>query len=51
INFDREPQTLEHGERVAQLLAAAVLRIAWVTAEELPESGRGGGGFGSTGRR
>ena len=50
INLDREPQTLQHGERVAQLLAAAVLRIDWKTADELPRSGRGAGGFGSTGR-
>ena len=50
INLDREPQTLQHGERVAQLLAAAVLRIDWRPADELPKSGRGAGGFGSTGR-
>ena len=50
INFDREPQTLEHGERIAQLLVAAVLRIRWQPADELPGSGRGVGGFGSTGR-
>jgi dUTP pyrophosphatase len=49
INFDREPQILRHGERIAQLLAAAVLRIQWRLAGELPESGRGSGGFGSTG--
>jgi dUTP pyrophosphatase len=50
INFDREPQSLEHGERIAQLLVAPVLRIRWEPAESLPESGRGAGGFGSTGR-
>jgi dUTP pyrophosphatase len=50
INFDSEPQTLEHGERIAQLLAAAVLRIEWRPADGLPASGRGAGGFGSTGR-
>ena len=50
INFDREPQTLEHGERVAQLLISAVLRIVWQPADALPSSGRGTGGFGSTGR-
>ncbi|HSK18540.1 MAG TPA: dUTP diphosphatase [Longimicrobiales bacterium] len=50
INLDRDPQTLQHGERIAQLLAAAVLRIDWKPAAELPQSGRGAGGFGSTGR-
>jgi dUTP pyrophosphatase len=51
INFDAEPQTIEHGERIAQLLVAPVARIAWVPAEELPATERGAGGFGSTGRR
>lgn len=50
INFDREPQRIEHGERVAQLLVAQVLRIAWAPSDALPETERGAGGFGSTGR-
>lgn len=50
INFDKEPQTLAQGERIAQLLVAQVMRIRWRPAETLPESGRGSGGFGSTGR-
>lgn len=50
INFDKEPQTLARGERVAQLLVAQVMRIRWQPAASLPESGRGAGGFGSTGR-
>lgn len=50
INFDREPQEIEHGERIAQLLVARVLRIDWELAAELTPSTRGEGGFGSTGR-
>ena len=50
INFDTAPQEIAHGERIAQLLIAQVVRIEWQPAEELPESGRGAGGFGSTGR-
>ena len=50
INFDAAPQEILHGERIAQMLLARVLRIAWEQAESLPESGRGSGGFGSTGR-
>ena len=50
INFDTQPQTLERGERIAQLLVAHVLRIEWQPSQSLPESGRGSGGFGSTGR-
>ncbi len=50
INLDREPQEIEHGERIAQMLLARVLPIEWQPADELPPSGRGEGGFGSTGR-
>lgn len=49
INFDREPQQIAHGERIAQLLVSAVAQIAWHTVEALPASGRDAGGFGSTG--
>lgn len=49
INFDSEPQTLEAGERVAQLLVARVVRIDWEPVDALPDSERGSGGFGSTG--
>lgn len=50
INLDAGPQTIEHGDRIAQLLVAAVIRIAWEEIDELPTSERGTGGFGSTGR-
>jgi dUTP pyrophosphatase len=49
VNLDTLPQTIEHGERIAQMLIARVVRIDWHTAEELPVSERGAGGFGSTG--
>ena len=50
INFDPAAQEIAHGERIAQLLLARVLRIEWKEVSELPASGRGAGGFGSTGR-
>lgn len=50
INFDAQPQQIAHGERIAQLLIARVLRINWEEIGSLPDSGRGEGGFGSTGR-
>jgi dUTP pyrophosphatase len=50
INLDREPQTLAHGERMAQLLVSRVARIVWEPATQLPATDRGSGGFGSTGR-
>jgi dUTP pyrophosphatase len=50
INHDGEAQEVAHGERIAQLLVARVVRIEWDLSEVLPESERGAGGFGSTGR-
>jgi dUTP pyrophosphatase len=50
INFDRAEQTLAHGERMAQMLIARVAHITWEPVAELPDSARGTGGFGSTGR-
>jgi dUTP pyrophosphatase len=50
INFDVQPQRIEYGERIAQLLVARVTRIEWELALTLPASERGEGGFGSTGR-
>ena len=49
-NHGTEVQTVCHGERVAQLLVTAVLAPAFEEAEELDETVRGAGGFGSTGR-
>jgi dUTP pyrophosphatase len=50
INFDAETQSVAHGERIAQLLVAYVPKILWEPVAALPTSGRGTGGFGSTGR-
>ncbi len=50
INHGRETFTIEPGDRIAQLVVAPVSRIVWQQAESLEESGRGEGGFGSTGR-
>ncbi|MGH7502796.1 MAG: dUTP diphosphatase [Longimicrobiales bacterium] len=50
INLDRGTQRIEHGERIAQLLIAHVVRIEWEPAVNLPPSERGEAGFGSTGR-
>lgn len=43
-------QTVENGERLAQLVVTPVLTPRYVEAESLSESGRGTGGFGSTGK-
>lgn len=49
INHGTQPFTIENGERIAQLILAKYERIAWTESENLPESQRGSGGFGSTG--
>jgi dUTP pyrophosphatase len=51
INHDqREPITFKKGDRIAQLVIQKVERADFVEVHELPGSGRGTGGFGSTGR-
>lgn len=49
VNLSNEPFTIENGERIAQLVIAKHERAEWLAAEELTETGRGEGGFGSTG--
>ena len=51
INLGEAPFRLQRGDRIAQLVIAPVARLAWRESETLPESARGPGGFGSTGRR
>jgi len=51
INLGQEPCPIERGDRIAQLVFAPVLEAAWREEEQLAETERGEGGFGSTGRR
>jgi dUTP pyrophosphatase len=48
-NIGREPIRITRGMRVAQLVVAAVARADVQVVEELPETGRGEGGFGHSG--
>ena len=50
INLSSEPQTLQPGDRIAQMVLQKVEQIQWVPATELAASDRGNGGFGSTGK-
>jgi dUTP pyrophosphatase len=50
INLGAEPFVLKRGERIAQMVVAPVQQAVWAEVTELPPSGRGTGGFGSTGR-
>ena len=49
-NHGPQPQTISHGERIAQLVITPVLTPAYEPVQELSETGRGEGGFGSTGK-
>jgi dUTP pyrophosphatase len=51
INHGAAPFTIGRGERIAQLVIASVARADLVAVEVLSSTDRGGGGFGSTGRR
>ena len=51
VNLSPEPQRIEHGDRIAQLVFAPVTRADWDEVGQLAASARGAGGFGSTGRR
>jgi dUTP pyrophosphatase len=50
VNLSNEPQTVEPGERIAQMVIARYEQIQWEEVETLSETERGAGGFGSTGK-
>ncbi|MCI4646164.1 MAG: dUTP diphosphatase [Hyphomonadaceae bacterium] len=50
INHGAEPFTIARGERIGQMVLAPVTRLEWAEVDTLPETARGAGGFGSTGR-
>ncbi|MBO6768790.1 MAG: dUTP diphosphatase [Erythrobacter sp.] len=49
INHGAEEFAIERGDRIAQLVLAPVIQSAWEEVDELDETDRGTGGFGSTG--
>jgi len=50
-NMGREPFAIHRGDRVAQMVIAPVTRAELHPVDELDETGRGDGGFGSSGTR
>ena len=50
LNHGQETQIIAHGERVAQFLITPVLTPVYEEVEELTDTNRGVGGFGSTGK-
>ncbi len=51
INHGAEDFEIKDGERIAQMVIAAHARIEWNSVNELEETERGAGGFGSTGKK
>jgi len=49
MNAGAEPFTVTRGMRIAQAVLAPVVRARWHEVDTLPQTGRGEGGFGSTG--
>jgi len=50
VNLGDQPFTISNGERIAQMIFKSIVVISWRLVEELPDTKRGQGGFGSTGR-
>ncbi|GAA4469277.1 dUTP diphosphatase [Nemorincola caseinilytica] len=49
INLSGEEQTINDGERIAQMVIAEYTTVTWEQSEELDETVRGAGGFGHSG--
>jgi len=50
VNLSNEPFTVEDGERIAQMVVAKHEQIHWELVDELSDTQRGSGGYGSTGK-
>lgn len=50
-NHSEEAQTIESGERIAQLVIAPYITADFIVSDELDDTQRGAGGFGSTGKK
>ena len=50
-NHSNEAQTIADGERIAQLVITPFLAVEYTEADELSDTVRGSGGFGSTGKK
>lgn len=49
INHSNTPFTINNGDRIAQIVVASVVQANFIASENLSETSRGTGGFGSTG--
>lgn len=51
VNLSKDPFTIEPGERIAQMVIARHEHVEWEEVDQLDDSTRGAGGFGSTGTK
>ena len=51
LNHSKQPQTIEPGDRIAQFVITPVLTPEYILVDELSDTERGVGGFGSTGKK
>lgn len=51
VNLSPDPFTINPGERIAQMVISRHKKVEWEEVDVLGDTGRGAGGFGSTGRK
>lgn len=51
VNLSKEDITIQHGDRIAQMIIAKYVQVQWKLTETISETDRGAGGFGSTGTK
>ncbi|TKJ23941.1 MAG: deoxyuridine 5'-triphosphate nucleotidohydrolase [Promethearchaeota archaeon Loki_b32] len=51
VNLSNKEVTLKKGERICQIILSKMYHYKFIESDELPESERGLGGFGSTGKK
>ena len=50
VNLSKELQTINHGERIAQMIIASVTKAEWISVQQINSTVRDQGGFGHTGK-
>lgn len=50
INLSKEPQTIQHADRIAQMVVATYTKVQWDSVESISATQRADGGFGHTGK-
>lgn len=51
INLSNEEHTIQHGDRIAQMVISRVEKIKWKEVKKISSTKRGEGGFGHTGKK